>query len=340
MVPIPADSSLSQLWRAPSVLWSMLGAQMLAFILALAPGLVLDRLVYLGLISLLLQWIVLLTLLLSRLFAGWLARLSAPQLAWYLVLLLGVSALLMCALVAMLVPSDWKLMHGSAIWLTLLQITLLVLIVGSLGALAFQEHWRSRQLALRAKQAELDVLRARVDPHFLFNSLNTATALLHTEPEDAERVLLDLADLFRAALTLRGEHPLRDEVELTRRYLEIERLRLDTRLQVEWQLPEPLPDVRIPSLVLQTLVENAVRHGVERIPAGGCVRIQGRLEAGGDLHLYVENPLPEACDASPGHNVGIAATSARIDAITDGRGALRVKREDGLFQAHIHLPGP
>src|SRR5690606_11628475 len=105
--------------------------------------------------------------------------------------------------------------------------------------------------AVRAKQAELEALQARIRPHFLFNTLNTGAALVHARPGEAERLLLGLSDLFRAALAGPGELPLEDELGLARRYLEIEALRFGPRLQVNWQLPAPLPEVWVPTLSIQ-----------------------------------------------------------------------------------------
>lgn len=339
MPPAPPNhpSPLPLLWQAPAILWTMLVAQMVALILSLVPGLAIERLIYLGLMSLLLQWIALLTLLLSRVFARWLMRLDTPRLVWALVLLLVLASLLVCTLAAFTLPEG---LLEQAIRLGWLQITGMALIVGALGALAFQGHWQSRQLALRAKQAELDVLRARVDPHFLFNALNTAVALLHTRPEDAEQVLLDLSDLFRAALSGRQVHDIADEIELTRRYLEIEQLRLGERLHVDWALPARLPKVLLPTLCLQTLVENAVRHGIEHLPEGGVIHIEAEAEEG-RLCLRTRNRLPAQNAGRQGHQVGIAATRARLEGLAgDDSASLVTTCRDGDYIAEIRLPLP
>ena len=119
-------------------------------------------------------------------------------------------------------------------------------------------------------RAEADALQARIKPHFLFNSMNTIAGLVRRDPAVAERAVLDLSDLFRAALGAgEGESSLAEEVELAERYLSIEALRLGERLQVRWRRAEPLPwTLPLPRLVLQPLVENAVLHGISRLPAG------------------------------------------------------------------------
>src|SRR5690554_5410204 len=131
--------------------------------------------------------------------------------------------------------------------------------------LYLQQQLRNQQ------QGELDAriqaLQSRIRPHFLFNSMNSIASLIATEPETAERVVEDLSELFRASLAEPTLIPIDAELALCRRYLEIEKLRLDKRLQVDWQV-EPLPaSTQIPSLLLQPLLENAVVHGIEPLPA-------------------------------------------------------------------------
>ncbi|PJK11298.1 sensor histidine kinase [Lysobacteraceae bacterium NML120232] len=334
----PATSPLPLLWHPQSILLSMLLAETVAIILSLSPGLAMEPLIYLGLMSVLLQWITVSTLLLSRAIMPWLLKLSASRLLAVLVLLLTLSAVLMSALAKALFPGVLLPDEGIA-RLGWLQIPALVLILGTLGAFAFHRHWESKLLAIRAKQAELDALRARVDPHFLFNSLNTAVALVHTQPDEAEQVLLDLSDLFRAALSGNELHPLKREIELTQRYLEIERLRLGERLRVSWRLPPTLPHRQIPALTLQTLVENAVRHGIEKMPGGGKIEISVLLDAY-KLRLRVSNAIPLRTNGptTAGHKVGIAATKARVEAISEGQGGLLTFIENGEYVSEIVLP--
>lgn len=152
-------------------------------------------------------------------------------------------------------------------------------------------------------RAEADALQARIRPHFLFNSMNLIASLLRRDPVVAERAVLDLSDLFRAALGAgEGDSTLAAECELAAQYLSIESLRLGERLQVEWDRREPLPwNLPLPRLVLQPLVENAVLHGISRLPAGGTVSIALWTEGAG-LHLRVRNPAPApATAATPLH---------------------------------------
>jgi len=219
----------------------------------------------------------------------------------------------------------------------LLRLIGIVLVVGLLGLAAFQNHWRGRLHAVRAKQSELQALQARIRPHFLFNTLNTGAALVHERPEEAERLLLDLADLFRAALGGPRQILLADELSLARRYLEIEALRFGDRLAVHWHLPRELPAVTVPALSIQPLVENAVRHGVERLPRGDVdVRVTSTPD---HVVVRISNPLPTSGSTSaPGHQIGLNASQVRIEAMTDGRGSVQTQVEDGRFIATVRLP--
>ena len=315
----------------------ILAGEALAAILALSPVQIRDRLVLFGLASLATQWVLLSTLGLLYLLRQRLRTCSPPMLAW---LTLGI-LLLMTLLVISL---GWKLlemqqqteMDGTAF---LYRSLALAFVAGLLTLLSYQNHWRARQLAVRAKQAELEALQARIRPHFLFNTLNTGAALVHQRPEDAERLLLDLADLFRAALAGPQEIPLTEEIALTRRYAEIEGLRFGERMRIHWDLPDELPQLDVPTLSLQPLVENAIHHGIEPNPDGGDIHI--KLVR--DRHLVrvtIDNALPPA-DARlhrTGHKVGLESARARIQAMTSGLGDVTTHSANGRHITTVTLP--
>ena len=152
---------------------------------------------------------------------------------------------------------------------------------------------RASQVGPTEAQARLAELQARIRPHFLFNTLNTAIALVQIDPRRAEAVLEDLAELFREALAApNASSTLRQEIALAKRYLDIESLRFGDRLQVDWSVDDSLGDTVLPVLVLQPLVENAVHHGVEPSPHGGWVRIQVK-PSGGLVEVLITNSLPD-----------------------------------------------
>ncbi|WP_343195858.1 sensor histidine kinase [Arenimonas daejeonensis] len=151
-------------------------------------------------------------------------------------------------------------------------------------------------------------------------------------------MLLDLADLFRAALSGPREIPLKDELALAQRYLEIEALRFGTRLRLHWQLPDTLPDVLVPTLSIQPLVENAIRHGVEPSANGGAVDVTVLLDAD-TVRIIIRNDLPSGGkQPASGHQVGLISARERILALSQGRGHLDTEVAGGRYVATITLP--
>lgn len=331
----PQHGPLDTLWRPTTLIWILVAGVALSLVLALAPGLDGDRLVYFGLTSLLVQWIVLLVVGALYLLRRPLARVPPQWIARLALALLMLSTWLVGGLAWSVLRSMGLVLAGW--WEFFMQISAIALVMGLAGLAVFQNHWRSRQLALRAKQSELDALRARIHPHFLFNTLNTATALVRVRPDDAEQVLLDLADLFRAALSGRQEALLAEEIALVRQQLQIEALRFGQRLRVVWALPDPLPPVMLPTLSIQPLVENAIRYGVEPSTEGGWIRIDIQANAQ-TLEISIRNSLPATARNGPGHGVGLKAVTARIEDFSRGRGGVRTGTDAEGFVATISLP--
>ncbi len=180
-------------------------------------------------------------------------------------------------------------------------------------------------------------LQSRIRPHFLFNALNTALALVRIDPARAEGVLEDLAQLFRVALADAGDSvSLDEEIDLAQRYLAIEQIRYGKRLQVSWDIDPRVGRARVPPLVLQPLVENAVRHGVEPSVQGARIWVQAELKRGQAVVL-VSNTLPDAPSA-PGHGMALRNVRERLRLLHDVAGQCEVWREGGLFRARIVVP--
>jgi signal transduction histidine kinase len=186
-----------------------------------------------------------------------------------------------------------------------------------LGAIVY--HWlelRVRALLPLATEAGLIELQSRVQPHFLFNTLNTAIALVRIDPERAEEILENLAELFRAALgALEGESTLGEEIRLARMYLSIEGMRFGKRLEVDWDIDDAVDAARVPPLLLQPLVENAVRHGVEPNGAGGRVQIRARVR-NRLAWVQVTNTMGDG-PGPPGHGIGLASARERLRLMHD-----------------------
>ncbi|MGY6519798.1 MAG: sensor histidine kinase [Lysobacteraceae bacterium] len=329
---------LEVLWQPRTVFGVILSGQGLAAVLALAPGLPGDRWVYFGLASLMVQWTGLLSLAALFLARQRLQRLTPLQVAWAalgIVVLMAISVGLLAVALApeMIGPRGPGRFLSNLLWLSLT--------VGLLGIAAFHVHWRNNQLALRAARAELEALQARIRPHFIFNTLNTGAALVHARPEAAEHLLLDLADLFRASLQGEQPIPLAEELDLCRRYLDIEQLRFGDRLRVEWDMPQPPPALMVPALSMQPLVENAVRHGIEPSPQGGTILVKvspGRRR----VQVLVQNPVPSPAgredQARSGFAVGLASAKARLNALTGGRAEVAVESRGDVFRVTVALP--
>lgn len=332
-----ALSPLDTLWQARTLVWVLLAGEALAAVLAIAPGREGDRLAYFGVASLAIQWIALTSLGLLYLMRRWLSRISPPFVAQ-----VGLGAFLASTWIVLLI--GWVTLHElmpvpDGGWMAFsIRVTAIALIMGLLGLAAFQAQWNAKQLAVSAEHAKLQALQARIQPHFLFNTLNTGISLLHAKPDLAEQLLLDLSDLFRAALSQRDALLLEEDLSLARRYLEIEQLRLGDRLHLDWEVPEALPSLQVPTLSIQPLAENAIRHGVEPSTSGGQVGI--RVETvDGYLQVSVSNTLPPAsARAAAGHQVGLSSVRARIHAATEGRGRVETRIADGRYFAVIRLP--
>ena len=187
--------------------------------------------------------------------------------------------------------------------------------------------------------ARLAELQSRIRPHFLFNALNTALALVRLDPERAERVLEDLAQLFRVALADVGASvTLAEEIDLARRYLAIEEVRYGARLQVDWRIDPRVNSARVPPLVLQPLVENAVRHGIEPAADGGQVLITARVRRG-QAEVLVSNTLGEpGTPGNPGHGMALHNVRERLRLLHDVAAECTVWQEGGMFHARVVLP--
>jgi two-component system, LytTR family, sensor histidine kinase AlgZ len=199
-------------------------------------------------------------------------------------------------------------------------------------------------LVLRAKgrmpaetAARLSELQARIRPHFLFNTLNSAIALVREDPAKAELVLEDLSDLFRHALADQGGAVTLDkEVAIARAYLEIEQVRFGERLEVEWSIDPDAAKAKVPSLLLQPLVENAVKHGVEPSAIGAQVKVSTQRR-GSIVVIKVTNTVP-AGQGRPGHGIAQDNVRERLRLLHDVQAQFRTALKDGVYQVRMEVP--
>jgi two-component system sensor histidine kinase AlgZ len=190
-----------------------------------------------------------------------------------------------------------------------------------------------------ARDAELKALKAQVNPHFLFNSLNSISALTSSDPAKAREMCILLADFLRMTLGL-GEKttiPLSEELTLLHRFLAIEKVRFGSRMQMTEDIAEDCKNLLIPPLLLQPLVENAVKHGIANLPEGGHVRLTAECE-NGRLSIVVENSFDPESTPTHRHGMGLANVRQRLEARYPKLASMRVNTTTDQFQVNLSLP--
>jgi two-component system, LytTR family, sensor histidine kinase AlgZ len=244
---------------------------------------------------------------------------------------------------------------GEAPWLFALGLPVYLLAAAVYYTVLAGERTRAMerqalQLTIRAREAELRALRAQLDPHFLFNSLNTLAALAGSDPAGARKMAILLAEFLRRSLRAGGEEaiPLGEELAHVASYLAVERARFGDRLAFEPAVEDEVRSWPVPPLLLQPLVENAVRHGIAQLLEGGAIRLEARrdgagpggLDGLGGLFLAVENPRDDDHSVPRGQGVGLANVRARLAARYGGAARLAVETPPGRFRVEIAIPGP
>jgi two-component system sensor histidine kinase AlgZ len=198
---------------------------------------------------------------------------------------------------------------------------------------------QSLEMAVLARDAEIKALKAQVHPHFLFNSLNSISALTTSDPAQAREMCILLAEFFRRSLSL-GDRPsvsLEEELAVARTYLAIEGLRLGRRLKVEEAIDEACKSCLLPPLLLQPLVENAIRHGIATLVEGGVLRVEARTD-GHTLRLRVENPFDPDSPVRPGVGLGLANVHKRLLVRYGTAAAFDAERAEHSFRVSLVLP--
>lgn len=216
-----------------------------------------------------------------------------------------------------------------------------LLVAAVVGGVALRYFYLQHQLALRERsemQARLDSLRSRIRPHFLFNTLNSIASLIASHPERAETAIEDLAELFRASLReAERETTVADELRLCELYLGIEQLRLGERLQFSCEVEAGLRELPMPSLILQPLVENAVYHGISRLPEGGRVSMRLFRNAG-QLVVVVANPVPSTAAGIRGEQIAVSNIEQRLWGLFGADASLQLGPDGDEFKAELRYP--
>ena len=195
-----------------------------------------------------------------------------------------------------------------------------------------------RQLRARVVSTELEALQARINPHFLFNTLNSIAALIREDPQRAETMTLQLSSLFRYTLQAprRGLVTLEEESVIVQGYLAIEQERLGNRLKYRVEIADALLPIRIPALTLQPLVENAIKHGIAASVEGGTVAVRGWRDAG-MVHLTVDDTGGGEGNAS-GTGEGLESVRRRLRATFGKQASVTLRRVNGRTEAHLTFP--
>ncbi|MFT7675984.1 MAG: two-component system sensor histidine kinase AlgZ, partial [Gammaproteobacteria bacterium] len=195
-----------------------------------------------------------------------------------------------------------------------------------------------RNLDLQA-QTRLQALQARIRPHFLFNSMNTIASLTHDQPDLAEQAIENLSDLFRASLAAEASITLSQELDLTRRYIAIEALRLGDRLTIKWDVPSQIPEVTLPALTLQPLVENAIYHGIEPLPEGGEIAVV-ITSHDAKLIIQIRNPVSAKMKESgrQGNQMAIENIRERMLLAFNGAADMQVMAEKEQHTVTLEIP--
>ena len=213
-------------------------------------------------------------------------------------------------------------------------------LLGAVAGAACQHYLELRERAFSPTVAEarFQALQSRIRPHFLFNSLNAVLSIVRTDPRKAERMLEAIAELFRAVMAdTRRLVPLADEIDLCKSYVEIEQTRLGERLQVEWKVGAYHPRAKVPQLLLQPVIENAVRYGAERYD--GVCRIEVAVrQIGFRLEIAVSNPIAADRPEREGNQMGLNNIRGRLALIYDLEAQLETGVRDGRFELKMVLP--
>ncbi len=339
-IQIEEDFFLPDLCEAQSILFLVLVTELLVLVLVLANSQLIDfSWVQLGLTSLFVEWIVLTSAAVLCNFRPILMKMSvfaATATAYGLILSLTLIFSIIADWVTNGEPSGWSV--------EALGILARNLIVASvMTGIAFRYFFLQHQLRGQEKaelHSRIQALQSRIRPHFLFNSMNIIASLISIDPETAEEVVEDLSVLFRASLNDSSDRPvyLEEELGLCEKYVHIESLRLDDRLEVDWQIAVDTNQVRIPMLTIQPLLENAIYHGIQPLPEGGEV-VVNIFEENDQLVVSITNPLFQGdYSHEQGNRMALDNIRRRLEAIYGESAKLTTEVADTTFKTTISYP--
>jgi two-component system sensor histidine kinase AlgZ len=333
------DFFLPDLCEAQSILFLVLISELLVLVQTLLSSSMFDfDWIGLGLTSFFVQWLVLGSAAVLCNIRPWLMRMSLPRAtmtAYGLILALTIA----CSVIAEFVLQGFLTIEVDGWGRVVRNVIVAIIMTG----IAFRYFYLSHQLRMQ-EQAELSsriqALQSRIRPHFLFNSMNIIASLISVDPELAEEVVVDISTLFRASLNEASSHPVKfaEELDLCEKYVHIESLRLDERLEVNWRIQMDADQIKIPMLTLQPLLENAIYHGIQPRPDGGTVTVTATLDD--DLvTIIVTNPIaPAGYVHEKGNHMALDNIRRRMTAIYGQRAGLTASVDDELFVTRLVYP--
>lgn len=336
------DFFIPELCKIESLLVVLIATELLAIMFSLLhiEGL-LPWFLRLGQYSLYMQWIAIVSSFAICLSRPWLASIK-PTVAMVIATAITPIA---AGLVAIVV---WYIFDGSELYEAVIGVslprmlghTLLIALIMNAICLRYiyiLQQWRQR--IVLANEARLQALQAKVRPHFLFNTMNTISAVLHEDPHKAEKAIIDLCRLFRASLNSEADGSLQDELELCRSYLALEQLRLGSRLQVNWQIGNIPENAALPRLMLQPLLENSVYHGIETLIDGGTISISGSYE-GNQIHIEIRNDIgrQQPNRSWQGHHQGLAIAKAGMQSAFGSAAKFSYQQASQHYLVSISFP--
>ncbi len=317
-------------------------AELLAFVLALAPQVAAtDLWERLGIISMFVQWVALVNAALLCGLRPLLKKQRHTTVATCSFLTIQVVTALLSETtlrIAFFVGLEQTLPTASHSDFLLHNIAISAIISAVALRYFYMQHQLKRNIEAKSR-ARYEALQARIRPHFLFNCMNTIASLTRSQPALAEEVTEDLADLFRMSLADVGnEIPIRDELALCRRYLNIEKLRLGDRLNIHWKI-EKLPEAAtVPSLTLQPLLENAVYHGIEPRQQPGTIEISGH-HSDDAIEFMIRNPTPKSrSNRRNGNHMALDNIRERLKAAYGSEASLTTETVDEHYYVAIRIP--
>ena len=286
----------------------------------------------LGSVSLYIQWVGLCS-------AALLCAVRPSVQAWSLrqqiilvyAVVLGITAL--CTWVA-----SYLLHGGVSPWWAMLKAVLLSAIVVGIGLRYFVLQYLHQQQKQSELKSRIEVLQARIRPHFMFNTLNAIASIIHVDQDKAEAMTLDFADLMRSTMQQPALVALSSELDLCRQYAQLEQIRFGEKLRFEWNIGLGCEHVKVPNLLLQPLIENAIYHGIQGRSGGGLIEISSKIE-GDQLQLMVRNPLADS-DFTPqtGQQFALENIRHRLQLVYGETAAIMQQRSDAYFSVSIQLP--